>query len=194
MVPTGQDLRIAGRTLLRRPRRAGFTILVLALGIGLSTALFSLLDGVLLRGLPFPDGDRIVTLHTLGEAGGPMPAADFQFLQREQNVLPELAAFRTYNSVVTRPGEGSKGLTATYVTGNLFSMLGVQPLLGRNFSPADEAPAAPAVAMISHRVWQSQFAGDPQALGRTILLNREPMTVIGVMPCLLYTSDAADEN
>jgi predicted permease len=161
---------------------AGFTVLVLALGIGLSTALFSLLDGVLLRGLPFPDGDRIVTLHTLGEAGRPMPAADFQFLQREQRILPKIAAFRTYNSVVTRPGEGSKGLTATYVTGNLFSMLGVQPLLGRNFSPADEDPAAPAVAMISHQVWQSHFAGDPQVLGRTILLNREAMTVVGVMP------------
>lgn len=177
-----RSLKLAARTLWRRRRTSSLTLAVLALGIGLATAMWSVIDGVLVRGLPFPEGRRIVMFSTLRGPEWPMPPADFLALRERQRTLSEIAAFRTYNAVVTRPGEGSKGLTATWVTGNLFAMLGVEPQLGRSFGPADEEPSAPAVAVLSHHLWQAEFGGDPDVLGRTVVLNREPMTVVGVMP------------
>lgn len=184
-----RDLLTGARALLRRPRRSLLVLVLLALGIGLSTALFSVLDGVALRGLPFPEGDRVVLASTYRGADAPTPVADFMALREQaagaeeaRGPFAEVAAFRTYNTVITRPGVGSKGLTATYVTGNLFRMLGVQPTLGRGFTPEDEDPALPAVAVISHGVWQTQFGGRPEVLGETVVVNREPMTVVGVMP------------
>jgi len=170
------------RFLARQIRASLFTIVLLALGIGLPTAMFSVLDGALLRGLPFPDGERIVSVSTGESVEWPMPKGDFLFLREHQDVFSEMAAFRTFNSVVTRPEVGSKGLTASYVTANLFSMLGVEPAFGRGFVAGDEDPSAPSVAVLSHGAWQSYFGGDPDVLGRAVLLNREPMTVVGVMP------------
>jgi hypothetical protein len=160
-----RDLLQAARTLCRRRWTSSLTVAVLALGIGLATAMWSLIDGVLLRGLPFPDGRRIVFVSTHRGVQWPMPAADFLALRERQRAFSEVAAFRTYNAVVTRPGVGSKGLTATYVTGNLFAMLGVEPQLGRSFGAGDEEPSAPAVAILSHNLWQSRFGGDPDVLG-----------------------------
>lgn len=176
------DLRLGTRRLWRRRRGSLLTLLVLALGIGLATAMFSVLDGVLLRGLPFPDGDRIVLFSTQQGHDAPLPAQDFLDLRTRQRVLEEVGAFRTYNTVVTQPGVGSKGLTATYVSGNLFDLLGAEPLIGRSFQVADEDPATASVAMLSHRVWTTQFGADPGIIGKTIVLNREVMSIIGVMP------------
>jgi predicted permease len=181
----------AVRALLGRPRRSLLVVVILALGIGLSTALFSVLDGVALRGLPFPDGDRIVFASTGRSPDVPTPVTDIRKLRagldgggdREvRGPFAEVAAFRTFNTVITRPGVGSKGLTATYVTGNLFRMLGTEPVLGRGFTAEDENPTRPAVAVISHGVWRSQFGGRQDVLGETVVVNREPMTVVGVMP------------
>lgn len=177
--------------LWRRPRRSSLVVVLLASGIGLSTALFSVLEGVSLRGLPFPGGDRIVFVATYRGADAPAPVADVLALREAAEAVregeadgpfSEVAAFRTFNTVITRPGVGSKGLTATYVTGDLFHMLGVEPALGRGFTPEDEDPSRPAVAVISHGVWQTQFRGSPEVLGATVVVNREPMTVVGVMP------------
>lgn len=168
--------------LVRRLRSSLPVIALLALGIGLPTAMFSVLDGALLRGLPFPDGERIVSVSTGESVEWPMAKEDFLFLRDHQDVFEEMAAFRTFNSVVTRPEAGSKGLTASYVTANLFSMLRVEPALGRRFAAGDEEASAPAVAMLSHAAWQSHFGSDPEILGKTVFLNREPMTVVGVMP------------
>ncbi|MCG8461741.1 MAG: ABC transporter permease, partial [Holophagales bacterium] len=176
------SLPVPLRACLRRPRGSAWVVFLLALGIGLPTAIFSVLDGVMLRGLPFPDGDRIVSFTTADGHDRPMPARDFLALRERQESLEALAAFRTYNSVVTRPGAGSKGLTATYVTGNLFRMLGVEPIFGRGFSPEDEDPKAPSVAVLSHDVWTRQFGAEPDVLGQTVILNREPMEIVGVMP------------
>ncbi len=168
------------RGLWRRRRVTLPAVAVLALGIGLSTAMWSVIDGVMLRGLPFPEGDRIVAVATRAGYDWPVSVTDFHAL-RDVPAFTDLAGFRTFNTVVTRPEGGSKGFTASYVTGNLFEMLGVAPVLGRSFTPADEATDAPAVVILSHQTWQGQFGGDPGVLGRTAIVNREPMTIIGVM-------------
>jgi putative ABC transport system permease protein len=177
------DLRYAVRGLLRRGRSSWLTVILLSLGIGLPTAMFSIVDGVVLRGLPVPQGERIVRVTTYRGFDAPMPAEDFLQLREQQEVFAAVAAYRpSLNSVVTHPGIGSKGLPATFVTGNLFRLLGVEPVMGRQFTLEDEDPAAPSVAMISYGVWQTQFGGDRDVLGKTVVINREPMTLVGVMP------------
>jgi len=183
-------LSAASRRLLARPRTFAFTLLLLAIGVGLPTALFSLLDGVLLRGLPFPEGNRIVRVTTVGSFDTSVAADDFAALsgaveaakRKGRPVLDALAGGLSLNTVVTRPGVGSKGMTGTYVTINMFPMLGVEPVLGRGFTPDDARPGAPPVVIISHRLWRRWFGGDSGVLGETVIVNREPMTVVGVMP------------
>lgn len=195
-----RGLAAAVRSLLRRPRTSLYTLVLLALGIGLSTAMFSVLDGVLLRGLPFPEGERIVRVTTRGPEALDewLPAVDFAALDeavkgaaygepvkvggRGTAALEVLAGGLTLNAVVTRPGVGSKGMTGAYVTDDLFPMLGVEPLLGRSFGPRDVAAGAPGVVIVSHHLWKRWFGGDPEALGEKVIFNREPMTVVGVMP------------
>ena len=177
-----QGVRRILRSLARKRRSTLAAIAAIALGIGLSSTMWSVVDGVFLRGLPVPDGNRIVTIASQGGPGWPMPAQDFLSLRETQDVFEEVAAFRTLNAVVTQDGGGSKGLTATYVTGNLFQMLAVEPVLGRNFTVEDEDPGAPPVAILSHSTWAGQFGSDEGILGESIVLNREQMTVIGVMP------------
>ncbi len=180
----------AWRRLLLRPRTTLFTLLLLAVGVGLPTALFSLLDGVLLRGLPFPEGDRVVRVATRETLDRPVPGGDFDALCRagasmgetDHPALDAVAGGLSVNTVVTRPGVGSKGMTGTYVTVDLFHLLGVRPVLGRDFTPADARAGAPGVVIVSDRLWRRWFGGDPDALGRTVIVNREPMTVVGVMP------------
>lgn len=183
-------LASAWHRLWIRPRTTLFTLVLLAVGVGLPTALFSLLDGVLLRGLPFPEGDRIVRVSTLEEIDWSISVGDFDALSETAEsmersghpVLDGIAGGLSVNTVVTRPGIASKGMTGTYVTADLFSLLGVDPALGRDFTPGDFRPEAPHVVVISHRLWQRWFGGDPGALGEAVLVNREPMTIVGVMP------------
>lgn len=181
MIDWIRDLRFAARRLARLRGGSAHALAVLVVGIGLSTAMFAIVDGVLLRGLPFPEGRRIVMLSTLG-TGGATPADDFRALRRHQRSLDALAAFRTYNTILTREGSGAAGLTATYVTADLFPLLGVEPILGRGFLPEDEDPSAPAVAVLGDAIWRSRFDADPGVLGRIVRLDGEPMTVVGVMP------------
>ncbi len=166
----------------RSRRSSALIVLLLAVGIGLSTATWSVLDGVLLRGLPFPEGDRIVTIASHGGYDRPMPVPDFEALRDHGRVFTDVGAFVSLNSVLTQPAAGSKGMTAAYVTGNLWELLRVQPLFGRGFVPADEHPTAPSVAILSHGVWQTRFGGDRDVIGKPVILNRETMTIIGVMP------------
>lgn len=169
------------RAVARRPRTSILTVAILALGIGLVAAMASVLRGVWLRGLPFPDGDRIVFFSTGESAAYPMTVDDFLEL-RESRFLEEVGGFRTFNVVVTDETGASRATTGTYVTPNLLAMIGAAPILGREFVPADGEPGAPPVALLSHSLWEGQFGGDERALGRTVIVNREAMTIIGVMP------------
>jgi predicted permease len=181
-----QDIRYALRSLRHS---FGFTlvaVVILALGIGANSAIFSLVSAVLLRPLPFPEPDRLVLLwDDFSALSGPSRSeaspADYVDWKERSRSFAGMAAFinDTYN--LTGSGDPEK-LAGVRTTANLFEVLGMQPLLGRTLVPSDEQPDAGPVALINERLWRSRFAGDPGVVGRTIQLNGLAHTVIGVVP------------
>jgi predicted permease len=178
-----QDLRYAARLLRKSPGFTLVAVLSIAFGIGATTAIFSVVNAVLLRPLPFADGERLVIVNELvpqiTSTPIPMPAPDTRdfaaaaSFERSAAMAPELKDV----SGAAAP-ERLKGLR---VSPSLFPMLGATPLRGRVFTQDDDRPGI-RVAIVSHRLWQRQFSGDPTLVGRTMLLDREPYEVIGVMP------------
>jgi putative ABC transport system permease protein len=180
------DLRYGIRTLRRTP---GFTIiaaLVLALGIGAATAVFSLVNGVILRPLPYPEPDRLVRIFELA------PLTQGAEIRSVANpTLPDwrervhsftgLSAFTGWTFDVSGTGRPQQ-LEGALVTGEFFHLLGVEPQLGRGFTPEEDRPGGPRVVLLSHRLWSQRYGADPSLIGRNITLDREPFTVIGVMP------------
>ena len=185
---TMQDLRYAVRMLVRTPGFSLVAIVTLALGIGANTAIFSLVSTVLLRPLPFPDADRLVLVwddvsaQTNGRFSLTEPTpADYAAWKAQSQSFTDMAAmvWATYN--LTGIAEAQK-LEAVRTTANLFNVLGMQPLVGRTLMPDDDRPDANAVVVLDARIWRSVFGGDPGVVGRTILLNGLPHTVVGVVP------------
>jgi len=178
-----QDLRYTARTLVRAPGFTAVAILVLALGIGANTAVFSVTDYVLIRPLPFPSPDRLVSLwETLpGYRHMELSPADYRDWKRMNTVFEDLGAVTTQQ--VNLIGQGApQRLKAAIVTGNLFAILGVQPLLGRSITPADDRESAPLTAILSYGLWQRAFGGDAGVLGRKVDLDGAPYVVVGIMP------------
>jgi putative ABC transport system permease protein len=181
-----QDLRYAIRNLRRSPGFAILAVLILALGIGANTAIFSLVSSVLLRPLPFGEPDRLVTIwEDLSALGGPNrvqanPATYVEWKARSRS-FEDIAtlASGTYN--LTGQGEPER-LFGERATTNLFSVLRMQPLLGRTFAPDDEGPNATPVVVISEDLWLRRFGGDPNLIGRSITLDGLNRTVIGIVP------------
>jgi predicted permease len=180
-----RDLRYGARMLAKNP---GFTLvaaLTLALGIGANTAIFSVVNGVLLRPLPYKDPQRLVTVFAprrmdqefLISSGG------FTVLRHQNQVFEQVAAFLPMldSSSITGDGE-PEYLGGVTVSANLFTLLGVEARYGRTFLPEEEKPGANRVVVISHGLWRRRFGSDHKIIGRTISLNHEPYTVIGVMP------------
>jgi putative ABC transport system permease protein len=182
----GQDVRYAIRTLRASP---GFTVVaaaMLALGIGANTAIFSAVSAVLLQPLPFPEADRLVLLWTnFTGVGGParseVSPGDFSSWRERSGSFAGVAGYAIDNYNLTGAREPGK-YTGVRTTGNLFAVLGMQPLLGRTLTAADDRPDAPAVVVLDERVWRTRFAADPAIVGRTIRLNGLPHTVAGVVP------------
>src|SRR5215475_5111245 len=180
-----QDLRFGFRQLLAKPGFTAIATLSLALGIGANTAIFSLVDAVLLRPLPFQDPDRLVMVwEDAAKIGFPRntPApANYADWKAQNQVFDDMAAinWRTYN--LTDEGEPEK-VEAQAVTANFFPLLGVKPELGRVFTPEEDKPDGIKVALISHGLWQRRFGGDPALVGKEILLDGQKHTVIGVTP------------
>jgi putative ABC transport system permease protein len=176
-------LRFAARSLRRSPTFTLFSVLTLALGIGASTAVFSVFSSALLRDLPYPDGDRLVVVaesrNTNDEISVSFP--DLADWQARTRAFDQLAGYvgQSFNLVGEREPERLRGLL---VTSNLFATLRVQPFRGRDFLPEEGVPGAPRVVAISHALWTTRFASDPAIVGRTISLNDEPTTVVAVMP------------
>jgi len=171
---------------LGRRRGSLLSVVILGLAVGLVGAMASLVQGVWLRGLPFPEGDRIVMWSTGGAAAAPTSVSDYQALRAalgsvKDSALEDVAALRTFNTVVTDQDLGSRGTTGSYVSPHLFDLLQVKPQLGRGLVAADGLPGAPAVVLLSDRYWHRHFNGDEAVLGREIVVNREVMTVVGVM-------------
>jgi len=183
-----QDLRYAVRMLVKTPGFSLIAIATLALGIGANTAIFSLASAVLLRPLPFPEPDRLVLLwddvsvQTNGRFSITQPTlADYSAWKAQSQSFTDMAAMigATYN--LTGTAEPHK-LEGVRTTANLFAVLGTRALVGRTLIPADDRPDANAVVVLDARAWQSLFGGDPGVVGRTILLNGLPYTVVGVVP------------
>jgi predicted permease len=178
-----QDIRYGARTLLKSP---GFTIvavLSLALGIGANTAIFSLVNAVLLRPLPVTDVTSLVAVSTTDQRNpGNLPISHLNFKDlRDQNaVFSGMAAF-TFAQVNYSSGKESEQVPVQVVTANYFSLLGTQPVHGRGFLPEEEATATP-VTVVSNGFWERSLGSDPNIVGKTLMLNRTPFTVVGVAP------------
>lgn len=179
------DLRFALRLFRRSPAPVLLCILALALGIGANTALFSVVRTVLLKPLGYAQPERIVVLAekplTAEAPGESVSPANYLDWRREARGFRQLAAAVAWSATLTGSGQPEE-LPGLQVSGNLFPLLGVPPLLGRGFDARDEAGDAPRAVVLSYGLWQSRFGADRQIVGRAITLNREPFTVVGVMP------------
>jgi hypothetical protein len=180
-----RDVRYGLRVLRRSP---GFTlaaVLTLAFGIGANTAIFSVIYGVLLRPLPYREGDRLVVvrqqarLNNVNSLG--FSVKEF-FDYRDQNKTMEaMVEHHSMNFILYGRDEPERVQTGV-VSANFFDVLGVKPLLGRSFEPGDEKPGGEAVLMLSHKYWLRSHGGDPNIVGRVFRMNNRPHTVIGVLP------------
>src|SRR5262245_46323667 len=178
------DLRVALRTLPRLPGFATAFVLTLGLGIGANTAIFSIINGVLLRPLPYPEADRIMHLRQRQVAAG-IEDSSFSF--------PEVAEYRSRSKPIDQfvelgdwplnglgRGEPHRA-TGRLVTANFVPMLGAQPLRGRLLVPADELKSAPPVAVLTYAYWQRMFGSDPSVIGQTLDLTVKKAEIVGVL-------------
>src|SRR5262249_14443506 len=180
-----QDLRFGFRQLLANPGFTAIATLSRALGIGANTAIFSLVDAVLLRPLPFHDPDRLVMVwEDAAKIGFPRntPApASYADWKAQNRVFEDMAAIDSRSFNLTDEGEPER-VEAQAVTANFFPLLGVKPELGRVFTGEEDQPGRNNVAMISYSLWQRRFGGDPALVGKEILLDGQKHNVIGVTP------------
>lgn len=191
-----QDIRYGYRTLLKNPGFTAVAVLTLALGIGANTAIFSVINAVLLRPLPYEDPDRLVIVWEEASFAGfprdtPAPA-NYADWKSQNRVFDDMAAMASREFSLTGDGEPEK-VSAYIVTANFFPLVGIKPALGRSFLAEEDRPEANKAAMISYRLWQSRYGGERDIIGRTILLNGEKHTVVGVMPARFqFLQDAVD--
>jgi putative ABC transport system permease protein len=181
-----QDLRFGARMLMKRP---GFTLiaaLTLALGVGANTAIFSVVNAVLLRSLPYQKADElafIFSTNTRNEGEGPISPVTYLNLRNHNSVFSEMAALDLRGWAANLTGDGEPERLQGYkVSANLFHMLGVAPALGRTFLAEEDRPGSDRVVVLSNALWQRRFGGDAGLIGREINLNGGAYTVIGVMP------------
>jgi putative ABC transport system permease protein len=181
----GQDVRYGLRVLLKNPGFTAVAVIALALGIGANSAIFSVVNTVLLRPLPFKDPERLVMVwEDSSKSGYPRdtPAAANYVDWRDQNrVFEGMAAIADQSFNLTGAGEPER-LGGRLVSASIFGLLGVEPLLGRAFLPEEDSPGANKVVVLSHGLWQRRFASDRSIAGKQIVLNGESHTIVGVMP------------
>ncbi|MGB4786245.1 MAG: ABC transporter permease, partial [Candidatus Acidiferrum sp.] len=178
-----QDIQFGFRMLLKSRGLAAIATFALALGIGANTAIFSVVNTVLLRALPYPQPDQLVWFWESqpGLEQGPFSAADFLDYQAQNQSFQQVATVRRLGFNLTGQGaaERIRGMVATP---NVFSLLGVHPILGRDFVPEEGAFGSPRRALLTYGFWQSHFAGDRTVIGRPLTLDNQPVQVIGVLP------------
>jgi len=180
-----QDVRYGLRMLARSPGLTVVAVLSLALGIGANTAIFSVVDALLFKPLPYPQPERLMAVAYDNEQPQGFqfwPYPKYAALRDAQVSFDSVAAYSQLQ-LSAKIGEQAERIEAEVVTANYFSMLGVQAGLGRVFLPEeDQTPGAHPVVLLGHRLWQQQFGGDPQVIGKMLYLKRQPFTVVGVMP------------
>ena len=179
------DLRHGLRVLARSPGFSAVAILTVALGIGMNAAMFSVVNALLLKPLPYRDAERtLVVWNTWPQRSFPrlpMFNAEFTWFRQNQHVFSDLAGLRLLSANLTGSGEPER-LDGARASASLFTVLGVPPLLGRTFSPQEDVPGANRVVVLSYGLWQRRFGADPGVLGRNVALDGTGYTVIGVMP------------
>jgi putative ABC transport system permease protein len=180
-----QDFRFAIRSLGRRKGLLLLAITTLGLGVGVTTALFSMVNGVLLRPLPYRSPERLAILwHVFGQGAQDLPAMhplDYRDYRDRSRTLDELT-IATGQQMILGSDTSPQIVQVGSVAAHFFSFLGIDPLIGRQFRPQEDVPGGPRVALISHRLWQTRYGGDAEIVGRTIELNAQPVEIVGVLP------------
>jgi putative ABC transport system permease protein len=182
-----QDLRYGARMLLKNPGVTAVAVITLALGIGANTAIFSVVNAVMLRPLPYKDPDRLVSLWSNVPEHGrwrTTPANFFDW-KKQNTVFEEMAAFNASTMTLTGDGEPEQ-MMGSIVSSGYFSVVGAQPTLGRAFLPEEYEPGKNFVVILGHAFWQRRYGGDPRIINKAITLNGRPFTVTGVMPSGFY--------
>ena len=183
-----RDLRIGLRVLIKEKGFCGLAALVIALGIAGVTTMFSVVNGVMLRGFSFPNADRLASLNfvdptsaTFFGVNGQVSAMDFEELLPEQQSFDALAAYLSGSTVNVTVNGRPQRYTGAYITENFLRILGVGPMMGRDFTAADNVPGAGKVAIIGYGIWQRDFGADPNIIGKGVRINGKPATIVGVM-------------
>ncbi|MGH9385344.1 MAG: ABC transporter permease, partial [Vicinamibacterales bacterium] len=181
-----QDLRLAFRGLARRPGFTFVAVVTLALGIGATTAIFSVVHAVLLRPLEYPAADRLVKVYGFDEeenTPGNLSPADFLDFERDNKVFSRMGANGFVGLFTITGGRGeAERVGGVNVTLGFFPTLGVQPALGRLFTGEEDRPGGPNTAILSDGFWRRRYGADPTIVGRPISINARPFTVVGVLP------------
>ncbi len=180
-----QDLRYGARMLLKNPGFTLIAVITLALGIGANTAIFSVVNGVLLRPLPYNEPDRLARVYsefpTMNLRKFWISAPEYLDIQKEAKSWESIGAWAAGGANIAATGDPIR-VPSARVTRSLIETLGVQPALGRNFTPEEDAPGGPRAAIISHALWQRSFGGQADIIGKEIRINARPFNIAGVMP------------
>jgi putative ABC transport system permease protein len=179
-----QDIWYGARVLAKNKSFTAIAVLTLALGIGANTAIYSVVNELLLRPLPYADAERIVLLWEVSPEGrhqNTVSSANFRSWQEQSTAFTGMAAFTDQRLNLTGEGDPEE-IAAQFVTPELFRVLGVKPILGRDLAPEDALPNASQVVLLSHGFWQRRLGGDPGVVGKPITLNSVPFTVAGILP------------
>jgi putative ABC transport system permease protein len=179
-----RDFGQALRGILLRPAFAAVVVLTLGLGIGATTAIYALLDAVVLRPLPYPNAARLVYIeHPVPgvetNAKWRMSQAGYFFFRKNSKALEDIALYNKSEASLVTSDEAER-VRAAAVSGNFFEVVGARPLLGRSFTDADNLPNAPQVAMLGYSFWRQRFNGDPRVVGTRVSLGSVPVTIVGV--------------
>src|SRR5688500_16348767 len=180
------DVRFGLRSLWKNRGITALAVGCLALGVGLNATMFSVVDGVLIQGLPYHDPERIVVMHAQNPKAGEfemgMSYADFKDVRDNTRAFESMGALQFRSLTISNTGNEPERYPGGAVSWNLVNMLGVHPVAGRAFQASDDVPGAEPVVMLSHTVWMLRFQGDPSVINRSVLINGLPHTIIGVMP------------
>jgi predicted permease len=180
-----QDVRFGARMLRKNPGFTAIAVLTLALGIGANTAIFSVVNSVLLRPLPYPEPNQLVQLDLRmpdGDLNEGLTVSQFQFFRDNGNAFQSVAGFRGGADMSLKQNESVDWVTSQQVTDDFFHVLGVNPEIGREFTREETLPGGAAVAILTDGTWKNSFGGDPQIIGRQINLGDKSYTVVGVLP------------
>ena len=191
-----EDIRFASRVLLKRRWMTAAAVVALALGIAANSAVFTFVNAVILRGVPFPDPDRVVAMGTRDARNRQMGVSYYDFLDWREAAKSfsdiSLMAQPTFN--VSEPGTPPERYNGAYVSASTFQLIGTQAQVGRGFIAEDDLDGARPVAVLGYSIWQSRYAGDPNVIGKTIRITDLLATVVGVMPPGMQFAPADDKG